>query len=98
MVRNGAAVCIVVMILAGSWFHNAAAAEIGAAVTLEEVVVTATRTGEARRDVPNSVIVRDARDIEESPAASLGEFLANETGLDWRSYGNYGGAVEEIHI
>ncbi|MCX5850506.1 MAG: TonB-dependent receptor [Deltaproteobacteria bacterium] len=98
MVRNGAAVCIVVAILAGSWFHKAAAEETGAAVTLEEVVVTATRTGEVRRDVPNSVIVRDARDIEESPAASLGEFLANETGLDWRSYGNYGGAVEEIHI
>jgi outer membrane cobalamin receptor len=37
-------------------------------------------------------------DIEESPATSLGELLANELGIDWRTQGNYGGAVQEIHI
>jgi len=66
--------------------------------TLEEVVVTATKTEERRKDIPNSVILIDEIDIEESSAKSLGELLANELGIDWRTYGNYGGAPEEIHI
>jgi len=66
--------------------------------TLDEVVVTATKTEERRKDIPNSVILIDEIDIEESPAKSLGELLANELGIDWRTYGNYGGAPEEIHI
>ena len=40
----------------------------------------------------------DKIDIEESSAKSLGELLANEPGIDLRTYGNYGGAPEEIHI
>lgn len=66
--------------------------------TLEEVVVTATKTKEARKDVPNSIIIMDEIDIQESPAKSLGELLANELGIDLRAYGNYGGASQEIHI
>ena len=66
--------------------------------TLEEVVVTATKTEEKRKDIPNSVILMDKIDIEESSAKSLGELLANEPGIDLRTYGNYGGAPEEIHI
>jgi outer membrane cobalamin receptor len=66
--------------------------------TMDEVVVTATKTEEKRSDVPNSVIVMDEYDIQESPAQNLGEFLANELGIDWRTYGNYGGATQEIHI
>ncbi len=65
---------------------------------LDEVVVTATKTAEKLRDIPNSVVIKDAMDIDDSPAKSLGELLANEPGLDWRTYGNYGGASEEIHI
>lgn len=67
-------------------------------VTLEEVVVTATKTVEKRKDVPNAVVTKDVIDIQESTARSVGELLANELGTDWRTYGNYGGAAEEIHI
>ncbi|MCG6878003.1 MAG: hypothetical protein LJE96_02445, partial [Deltaproteobacteria bacterium] len=45
--------------------------------TLDEIVVTATKTEEKRKDLANSVIVIDAMDIEESPAKTLGELLAN---------------------
>jgi len=69
-----------------------------AEIVMEEVVVTATKTEERRGDIPNSVIIMDEIDIQESPAQSLGEFLANELGIDWRTYGNYGGASQEIHI
>ena len=65
---------------------------------LEEVVVTATKTEETRKDVPNSIIIMDEIDIQESPAKSLGELLANELGIDWRTQGNFGGAAEMIHI
>ena len=66
--------------------------------TLEEVVVTATKTEETRKDVPNAVILKDELDIQESPANSVGVLLANEPGIDLRTRGNYGGASEEIHI
>jgi len=65
---------------------------------LEEVVVSATKTEEKRKDIPNSVILMDSLDIEESPAKSVGELLANEPGVDWRTYGDYGGASETIQI
>jgi len=66
--------------------------------TLEEVVVTATKTEEKRKDIANSVIIIDEMDIQESPAQSLGELLANELGLDWRTRGDYGGAAQEVRI
>ncbi len=66
--------------------------------TLDEVVVTATKTEEKRKDIPNSVITLDAMDIQESSATSLGDLLGNELGIDWRTRGDYGGAAEEIHI
>lgn len=69
-----------------------------APVYLDEIVVTATKTEEERRYVPNSVIIVDELDIKESPAQGLGELLANEPGIDWRTYGNYGGAAQEIQI
>lgn len=68
------------------------------ATTMEEVVVTATKTEEKRKDIANSVIVVNETDIRESSAASVGEVLANELGVDWRTQGNYGGAGQEIHI
>lgn len=66
--------------------------------TLEEVVVTATKTEEKRGDIANAVTLLDFADIDTSPAQSLGELLANEQGIDWRTRGDYGGAAEEIHI
>ncbi len=66
--------------------------------TLETVVVTATKTEEKLSDIPYSVIVLDSIDIEEAPAGDLGELIADEPGLDWRTYGDYGGAAESIQI
>jgi len=66
--------------------------------TLDEVVVTATKTEEKRKDISSSVIIIDSMDIEESPAKTLGELLANDPGIDWRTRGDYGGAAQEVHI
>ena len=65
---------------------------------MEEVVVTATKIPEKRKDIPNAVVIVNETDIRNSGAKSIGELLANEPGIDWRSYGNYGGAAQEIHI
>jgi outer membrane cobalamin receptor len=67
-------------------------------VSMDEVVVTATKTGEQRKDIPNSVITVDDMDIEASPATSIGDFLGGELGVDWRTRGDYGGAAQELHI
>lgn len=66
--------------------------------SMEEVVVTATKTVEKRKDIPNAIIVKDSVEIAESAAQSVGEVLANEPGIDLRTRGNYGGASDEIHI
>lgn len=65
---------------------------------LDEIVVTATKTPEKRRDIPNAVIVIDAKQIEESGATTIGELAGNETGIELQSYGDYAGAAEEIHV
>ena len=65
---------------------------------MEEVVVTATKIPEKRKDIPNAVIVKDETDIQASGAKSIGELLANEPGIDWRSNGDFAGAGQEIHI
>jgi len=82
------------LILSPLW----ARAEEGEPILMDEVVVTATKTTEKRRDIPNAVILMDDTDIQASPAKSLGELFANELGVDWRTYGDYGGAAEEIRI
>ena len=65
---------------------------------MDEVVVTATKTEESVKDIPNAVIVKDSIDIEDSGAKSIGQLLANEQGIDLRTRGDYAGATEEIHI
>lgn len=70
----------------------------GSKVTMDEVVVTATKTAEKRKDIPNSLVVKDSLDIQESPANNLGQLLANDAGVDWRSYGDYGGASQAFMI
>ena len=82
-----------VFTIAGEEIDNSEAVNV-----LDEVVVTATKTEEKRKDVSSSVIIIDAMDIEESPAKTLGELLANDPGIDWRTRGDYGGARQEIHI
>jgi outer membrane cobalamin receptor len=67
-------------------------------IVMEEVVVTATKTPEKRKDIPNSVIIIDKTDMQASGAKTVGELLSNELGIDWRTRGNYGGAREEIQI
>jgi len=66
--------------------------------TLDEVVVTATKTEETRKDVPNSVILYDQYDIKDDPAMSIGELMANDYGIDWRNQGDSGGAAQYIYI
>ncbi len=67
-------------------------------VTMDTVVVSATKTAEQRRDVPNSMVVKDAVEIQEAPADNLGQLLASEAGIDWRTYGDYGGASQAFMI
>ncbi|MCD4719511.1 MAG: TonB-dependent receptor [Desulfobacula sp.] len=69
-----------------------------AVATMDEIIVTATKTKELRKDVPNSVILIDDLDIKDSPATSFGDLLGGEPGIDWRTRGDYGGAEQEIHI
>jgi outer membrane cobalamin receptor len=64
----------------------------------EEMVVSAMKTENKRRDIPNSVIVIDETSIKASSAQHLGELLANRVGIDLNTYGNYGGAPQEIQI
>ena len=66
--------------------------------TLDEVVVTATKTEETRKNVPNPVILYDEYDIDVAPALSIGELIANDPGIDWRIQGDAGGAAQTIHI
>ena len=67
-------------------------------VVMDEVVVTATKTPEKRKDIPNAVIIISSKDIQASGAQNIGELLSQEPGIDWQTYGNYGGATQEIHI
>ncbi len=66
--------------------------------TLDEIIVSATKTAERRGDISNFVILIGQEDINKSTARTLGDRLSNEQGIDLRTYGNYGGASEEIHI
>ena len=67
-------------------------------VVMDEVVVSATKTEEQRKDIPNAVIVVDSAEIQESPATSVGDLLGGDPGIDWRTRGDYGGAAQELRI
>ncbi len=67
-------------------------------VELDEMVVSATKTEEIKKDVSNDVIILDALSIQDSPANGLGDLLGGETGIDWRTRGDYGGAEQTIQI
>jgi len=65
---------------------------------MDKVVVTATKTAELRKDIPNAVILVDDIDLESSPAKGVGDYLGGNVGIDWRTRGDYGGAAQEIHL
>ena len=65
---------------------------------LDEVVVTATKIEEKRKDIPNGVVLYDEFDIKDMPSIGVGDLLANDLGLDWRTQGDFGGAAQTIHI
>ncbi|MDR2861754.1 MAG: TonB-dependent receptor [Syntrophobacterales bacterium] len=81
--------------------HQAAAAETATnqiIPMMEEIIVTATKIPEKRKDIPNAIVTMNASDIAASGSASLDDLLANEPGLDGRSYGDYMGGAKELHI
>ena len=67
----------VALLVASTVYTSSNAAEPSVAVTVDEVVVTATKTTESVKDVPNSIVIKDFIDIDESPSQSIGEVLAN---------------------
>ena len=101
IIPKSVVISILFLLVSGSVSFALAAPEDGSpddAIVMGEVVVTATKTPEKRRDIPNAVIIIDKNDIQRSGAKTIGELLANEPGIDWQTYGNYGGAAQEIHI
>jgi len=93
-------VLVLFLLVVGSNSFALAASEEsqGKEVIMDEVIVTATKTPEKRKDIPNSIVIKSKKDIQTSGAKNIGELLANEPGIDWQSYGNYGGAAQEIRI
>lgn len=91
-------VLFLLVICSGSFALAAAEDPDEKATIMEEIVVTATKTPEKRKDIPNALIILDKTDIQTSGAKTVGELLANEPGADWQTYGNYGGAAQEISI
>jgi len=88
--------CLTVMLPGVTWSEEEPQDKIK--FVLDEIIVSATKTEEKRSDVPNAVILLSREDIAKSPALSLGDSLGNETGIDLRAHGDFGGATEELHI
>ncbi len=89
-------VLFLVAVFQGSFALGAEEAPPADVIRMDEVVVTATKMPEQRKDVPNAVIIFDQKNIQVSGAKSIGELLANEPGVDWQTFGNYGGARQEL--
>ena len=100
-VPKSVVILVLFLLVMGSVRFSFSAPEGGSpddAIRMDAVIVTATKVPEKRKDIPNAVIIKDKKDIQASGAKSIGELLANEPGIDWQTYGNYGGASQEIHI
>ncbi len=101
---NKAARTFLAFLAALAWTALAGAAEPGTesekpplTFTMDEVVVTASRTEEKVRDVPKNVTVITRQEIEDSGADSLTSLLSREAGLAIRSpLGNDRQAVVDI--
>ena len=59
---------------------------------MDAVIVTATRTREEIKNVPNTVTVIGPADIEASSARNVGELLKGSLGIEINSYGPLGAA------
>jgi outer membrane cobalamin receptor len=88
----------IMIILPGVCWSAEEKAEDNDVFTLDEIIVSATKTAERRGDISNSVILIDREDIRSSTANGFGDMLGNENGIDLRTRGNYGGAIQEVHI
>lgn len=65
---------------------------------LDEIVVTATKTPEEQREIPNATVIKKSQDLELSTARTIGELLSSEPGIGWLTYGDYGGASQSLYI
>jgi len=65
---------------------------------LDEIVVSSTKAPEERAEIPNAIVLKKSEDVETSGAKTIGELLANEPGIDWLTYGDYGGASQSLWI
>jgi len=98
MLRYVLILVLFIMIMAGVCWSAEEIADDKEVFTLDEMIVSATKTEERRGDISNSVILIDKDDIRSSTANGFGDMLGNENGIDLRTRGNYGGATQEIHI
>ncbi|MBE9519568.1 MAG: hypothetical protein IME97_00460, partial [Proteobacteria bacterium] len=62
---------LVTLVLPASVF--AGEADNSSITTLEEVVVSATKIEEQRKDVPNAVVLYDEFDIKDLPSIGIGD-------------------------
>ena len=90
--------CLFVVFQGRFAFANQEDASPVEVIRMDEVVVTATKMPEQRKDVPNAVILFDQKEIQTSGTGSIGELLAGESGVEWQTFGNYGGARQELSI
>jgi len=65
----------------------------GEVTSLEEIVVTATRTPHLVKDLPVSVTVVNRTEIEDSKAEDVGEVLNTLPGVKINSYGSMGSVI-----
>lgn len=63
-------------------------------VTLDPIVITATRAAEKASAVPATISVIDRKTIEQNPALNLADVLKKETALTAKQYGSLGQSVE----
>ena len=61
--------------------------------TMEEVVVTATKTEEQRKDIPNSVIIKDSIDIE----GAAEQPWERSWPMNWVSTGGHAETTAALH-
>ena len=97
MLRYVLIIVLFVMILPGVCWSSEEKANNEEVLTLDEIIVSATKTEERRGDIANSVILIDKEDISRSTANGFGDMLGNENGIDLRTRGNYGGDQQSLH-
>ena len=59
--------------------------------TLDQMVVTATRTEKRDVDVPASTTVITSKQLEDSGSNSIAEVLGKQAGIEYKSFGYFDG-------